>query len=61
MSKKMPPAPPAARSNKGPNDFHRGPKSGGDAKPQEETNLKKQGWQGNIHQNTTNQGYRQDR
>ena len=59
---KPPPVPPANRS---PND----PGSNPDAKPDVKTdgkppkrkNLAEQGRQGNIKQNTTNQGYQQDR
>jgi hypothetical protein len=57
---KMPPVPPANRSPKGPG-----------ASPEVDTdtsvpnpkpsNLNEQGRQGNIAQNTTNQGYQQDR
>ncbi len=61
MSKSdMPPVPPANRSPKGPGDHaHPDPKQ-----QQAETtpeNTKQQGRQGNIHQNTTHQGYQQDR
>jgi len=55
---KLPPVPPEQRSDKGP---------GSDPKIEvEETvpgreNFDKQGRQGNIKQNTTNQGYQQDR
>ena len=56
---KMPPVPPANRSPKGP---------GGAARPDTDTskeqapeNLDEQGRHGNIKQNTTNQGYQQDR
>jgi len=57
---KPPPTPPENRS----------PKGTGDAKPAEkdaphsagaERNTAQQGRQGNIKQNTTNQGYQQDR
>lgn len=56
----MPPVPPANRSPKGPGDApqvktdtsrHKGPPE----------NLSEQGRQGNIKQNTSNQGYQQDR
>lgn len=62
MSTKMPPVPPAGRSTKGPGA---GPqaKSRSDAAqdraPPE--NLEEQDRQGNIKQNTTHQGYQQDR
>jgi hypothetical protein len=60
MTAKAPPVPPANRSPKGP---------GGASEPRRDTsrrksapeNLKEQGRQGNIAQNTTNQGYQQDR
>jgi hypothetical protein len=60
MSSNMPPVPPASRSPKGP---------GGTAQPQADTaphntvpqNLEQQDRQGNIKQNTTHQGYQQDR
>jgi hypothetical protein len=56
---KLPPVPPEQRSPKGP---------GSDPKPSKEEdtsagnrNLREQGRQGNIYQNTHNQGYQQDR
>jgi hypothetical protein len=56
-----PPVPPAGRSTKGPgdatptkSDMHKGTES-------DPPNTEKQGQQGNIKQNTTNQGYQQDR
>ena len=62
MSKHMPPIPPESVSPKG---------AGGDDKLQSgtaegaihprERNLAQQGRQGNTKQNTTNQGYQQDR
>ena len=61
----LPPVPPANRSTKGP-----GPQSPeGDLSTQaaeanksaRDRNLVEQGRQGNIKQNTTNQGYQQDR
>jgi hypothetical protein len=60
MSSKMPPVPPANRSTQGP---------GGATEPPVDTashksvpqNLEEQGRHGNIKQNTTNQGYQQDR
>jgi len=59
MTHKMPPVPPENRSPKGPG-------SDPNAQPDETvksrgTNLKEQGRYGNIKQNTTNQGYQQDR
>ena len=60
MTAKLPPVPPANRSDKGP--------GGSPEVPRDDThdnkrdrNLKQQGRQGNIAQNTTNQGYQQDR
>ena len=58
MSKKAPPVPPANQSRKG---------TGSAEEPQDEKqdkvpdNLAEQGRQGNIRQNTRNQGYRQTR
>ena len=64
MSKSdLPPVPPAGRSDKGPG-------AGGaeghsdlatDAADSKHRNIDKQGRQGNIKVNTTNQGYQQDR
>jgi hypothetical protein len=60
---KMPPVPPENRSDKGPGG--EAPpvlKTGPDRKETERRrNLRQQGHQGNIKQNTTNQGYQQDR
>ena len=60
MSKHQPTVPPANRTTKGP--------AGRDADAHAEAsqqsrqrNLAQQGRQGNIKQNTTNQGYQQDR
>jgi hypothetical protein len=62
MSKPMPPVPPAGRTDKGPGSS---PESAKDdqavrngAVPE---NLAEQDRQGDIKQNTTNQGYQQDR
>ena len=55
---KLPPVPPENRSNKGPGAD---PKIATDDKAPPRENLKEQGPQGNIHQNTHNQGYQQDR
>jgi hypothetical protein len=49
---KMPPVPPEQRSDKGP---------GSDEKSRGRENFETQGRQGNVKQNTTNQGYQQDR
>ena len=62
MSQRLPPVPPANRSNKGP-----GEPAGGnvhkdaDIPDPRQRNLAEQGRQGNIKQNTTNQGHQQDR
>jgi|SRR4051812_16859238 hypothetical protein len=56
---KMPPVPPDNRSPKGPGSD---PKtSTADVAPDDKDNLRERGRQGNIHQNTHNQGYQQDR
>jgi hypothetical protein len=60
----LPPVPPAGRSGKGPNSASPGSPgneatvSGSRSTP---SNLKEQDRQGNIKQNTTHQGYQQDR
>ena len=62
MSNRMPPVPPANRSNKGPNNDSR-------SKPLQDTSLKhpapqnveEQGETANIKQNTTNKGFFQGR
>ena len=59
-SKQMPPVPPASRSNKGPGGSSRTPDAKAD-KEASDRNLAEQDRQGNIQQNTTNQGYQQDR
>ena len=56
---KPPPVPPQNQSHKGTGDT-KSPQTQ-DAKPGIRENLREQGRQGNIHQNTTNQGYQQDR
>lgn len=63
MSKSMPPTPPANRSPKGPGADAPAPQKTGPDKKTEarERNLEQEGRQGNIKQNTTNQGYQQDR
>jgi hypothetical protein len=61
---KMPPVPPANRSPKGPGDsaLARSQKAKRDtSKDVRPENLAEQDRQGNIKQNTTNQGYQQDR
>jgi hypothetical protein len=65
MSKsQLPPVPPAGRSNKGPaaspNAGNKSDVAAAEHHP-EQRNLAEQGRQGNIKQNTTNQGYQQDR
>lgn len=61
MAAQRPPVPPASRPTKGPGT------SGRESKPHEpqhhahDTNTNEQGEPGNVHQNTTNQGYQQDR
>jgi hypothetical protein len=61
MSGHLPPVPPAARTDKGPKSA----KPGGDLKDQTkdvgDPNTTEQGRQGNIKQNTTHQGFQQDR
>ena len=62
MTKSMPPVPPAERSPKGPGDQTTPPSADEAGKlPRTPANLKEQDRQGNIAQNTTNQGYQQDR
>jgi hypothetical protein len=64
MSKKgMPPVPPAGRTSKGPGDGDTDHPSdlADNAAEARRRNLEKQGRQGNIKINTTNQGYQQDR
>jgi hypothetical protein len=55
---KMPPVPPEQRSNKGPGSD---PNLEKDENIPGRENFDTQGRQGNIKQNTTNQGYQQDR
>jgi len=57
---RLPPVPPASRSPKGPGSE---PKVDTDdvKTDNRKRNLAEQGRQGNIKQNTTNQGYQQDR
>jgi hypothetical protein len=64
MSKNdLPPVPPAGRSNKGPGaaDPNAPSDVAGDVADSRHRNIDKQGRQGNIKVNTTNQGYQQDR
>ena len=62
MTSRPPPVPPANRSPKGPGDQTE-PPAASDEKPggKAPRNLKEQDRQGDIKQNTTNQGYPQDR
>jgi hypothetical protein len=57
---KLPPVPKDNRSPKGPGDRPELEHDSSDHKPPHE-NLREQGQQGSISQNTTNQGYQQDR
>ncbi|MFC0339901.1 hypothetical protein [Paracoccus niistensis] len=62
MSQRLPPVPPENRSDKGPSE----PAAGNDRTDANipdprHRNLDQQGRQGNIKQNTTNQGLQQDR
>ena len=62
MSQRLPPVPPENRSDKGPSE----PGAGNDQTDANipdprHRNLDQQGRQGNIKQNTTNQGLQQDR
>ncbi|MGF7177204.1 hypothetical protein [Azospirillum doebereinerae] len=62
MAKHTPPVPPAGRSTKGPagvpDSAAADTAASADAPP---ANTKEQGQQGNTRQNTTHQGYQQDR
>lgn len=60
MANRPQPVPPANRSDKGPGDNPR-PGRGDAPDRQPPENLAEQGRQGNIKQNTTNQGYQQGR
>ena len=55
---KMPPVPPENRSKKGPGG---GPEVPAKEQVPDRENFDQQGRHGNIHQNTHNQGYQQDR
>ena len=62
MTSRLPPVPRASRSPKGPGDQAKPPtSSNAEGTDQTPENLKKQDRQGNIKQNTTHQGYQQDR
>jgi hypothetical protein len=60
MTQKPPPVPPASRSPKGPGDAKLAPDVT-TRRPKHDEHPKEQGEHGNIAQNTTNQGYQQDR
>ena len=63
MTSRPPPVPLANRSPKGPGDQAQPPAAASDRNPggKAPQNLKEQDRQGNVKQNTTNQGYQQDR
>lgn len=61
MSNRPPPVPPAGRSKKGSAPEQRAPRDDARHGHAPVENTKEQGEQGNIRQNTTNQGYQQDR
>ena len=60
MTSKMPPVPPDNQSRKGTGD-DKEMSANQTPRQQRVENLNEQGRQGNIKQNTTNQGYQQDR
>jgi hypothetical protein len=60
MTTRPPPVPPANRSPKGPGAAPKVATDTSKHKPARE-NLRERGRQGNISQNTKNQGYQQDR
>ncbi len=61
MSKHIPPVPPAGRSSKGPAGRPESAQADTAAAESPPANLKEQGQPGNTRQNTTHQGYQQDR
>lgn len=62
MAQRLPPVPPANRSPKGPGGPAKGAvQTDADIPDPRQRNLAEQGRQGNIKQNTTNQGHQQDR
>ena len=61
MSSRLPPVPPANRSDKGPGSAPRAPKDTAGPNRHVPDNLALQDRQGDIKQNTTHQGYQQDR
>lgn len=60
MSKHLPPVPPQGQSSKGPGE-HKTMDRDTARSGSRDRNLAEQGRQGNIRQNTTHQGYQQDR
>jgi len=58
---KTPPVPPENRSPKEPPDAHKHAAPDSKAPKERDIDPEKQGQQGNTQQNTTNQGYQQDR
>ena len=58
---RMPPVPPASRSNKGPGGAPTVSRDTGPDKRHVPENVDREGQQGSVKQNTTNQGYQQDR
>ena len=61
MTKHPPPAPPEQQSHKGTGDKHVPERDTAVHVDKQNRNTETQGRQGNIGQNTTNQGYQQDR
>lgn len=61
MSQRLPPVPPANRSNKGPGAPAHASQNDANGPDPRQRNVDKQGRQGNIKQNTTNQGHQQDK
>ena len=61
MTNRPPPVPPANRSEKGPHGTRRAPTDTAKDADRPPENAAEQGRQGNISQNTHNQGYQQDR
>lgn len=61
MTGKMPPVPPENQSHKGTGDSKQPPADQAAHGRHRPENPDQQGHQGNIKQNTTNQGYQQDR
>lgn len=61
MTSHLPPVPPANRTDKGPGDTGTPPNDPARGARRRPDNTAEQGKPGNTHQNTTNQGYQQDR